>query len=188
MAEVHATRLGLTAKPTVERRPFADGHLGVGMRIGPYEVIRRIGAGGMGTVYHCKAVESCPIAIGKQVAIKVLRSADDDERKRFERESRYLQSLQHPGIVRVLDTGEDNNRLYLVMPLIDGKRLDDLVGPQLELLPESKAIEWMVQALEALHVAHLAGILHRDLKPGNMMLDRDGRIKLLDFGLASAPD
>ena len=188
MAEVKATRLGDTAKPAVDRKPFADGHLGVGMRIGPYEVIRRIGSGGMGTVYLCKAVESCPIAIGKQVAVKVLRSADSDERKRFERESRYLQTLQHPGIVRVLDTGEDNNRLYLVMPLIDGKRLDDLVGPKLELLPESKAIDWMVQGLEALHVAHLAGILHRDLKPGNLMLDREGRIKLLDFGLASAPD
>ena len=188
MAEVKATHLGDTVKPTVDRKPFADGHLGVGMRIGPYEVIRRIGSGGMGTVYLCKAIESCPIPIGKQVAVKVLRSADSDERKRFERESHYLQTLQHPGIVRVLDTGEDNNRLYLVMPLIDGKRLDDLVGPKLELLPEAKAIEWMVQALEALHVAHLAGILHRDLKPGNLMLDRDGRIKLLDFGLASAPD
>jgi tetratricopeptide (TPR) repeat protein len=188
MAERQPARVGDTAKPSVERKPFADGHLGVGMRVGPYEVIRRIGSGGMGTVYLCKAVETCPIAIGTKVAVKVLRSADTDERKRFERESRYLQSLQHPGIVRVLDTGEESNRLFLVMPLIDGKRLDDLVGPKLELLSEAKAIDWMVQALEALHVAHLAGILHRDLKPGNLMLDRDGRIKLLDFGLASAPD
>lgn len=174
--------------PRVDRKPFADGHLGVGMRIGPYEVVRRIGSGGMGTVYLCKAVETCPIPVGKQVAVKVLRSADSDERKRFERESRYLQTLQHPGIVRVLDTGEDHERLYLVMPLIEGKRLDDIVGPKQDPLPEDKAIDWMVQALEALHVAHLAGILHRDIKPGNLMHDKDGRIRLLDFGLASAPD
>lgn len=177
----------------VERQPLTNARVGEGLltsgaRIGSYEVSRRIGSGGMGTVYLCKAVESCPVPIGKQVAVKVLRSSDADERRRFERESRYLQTLQHPGIVRVLDTGEDHERLYLVMPLIDGKRLDDLVGPKLEKLAEDKAIDWMVQALEALHVAHLAGILHRDVKPGNLMLDKDGHIRLLDFGLASAPD
>lgn len=172
----------------VERRPLQEGVHAAGSHIGPYEVVRRIGSGGMGTVYLCRAVETCPVPIGRQVAVKLLRSSDSDERRRFERESRYLQTLQHPGIVRVLDTGEDGDRLYLVMPVIEGKRLDDLVGPKLEPLAESKAIEWMVQALEALHVAHLAGILHRDLKPGNLMLDKDGRIRLLDFGLASAPD
>ncbi len=171
-----------------ERRPLFDALVTPGSRIGPYEVVRRIGSGGMGTVYLCKAVESCPVSIGKTVAIKVLRSSDGDERRRFERESHYLQTLQHPGIVRVLDTGEDRERLYLVMPLIDGKRLDDLVGPKKNPLAVEKAVEWMVQGLEALHVAHLAGILHRDIKPGNLMLDKDGRIKLLDFGLASAPD
>ena len=170
------------------RRPLLDAMVAPGSRIGPYEVVKRIGSGGMGTVYLCKAVESCPVPIGKIVAVKVLRSSDSDERKRFERESRYLQTLQHPGIVRVLDTGEDHQRLYLVMPLIDGKRLDDLVGPKKEPLAVEKAVEWMVQGLEALHVAHLAGILHRDIKPGNLMQDKDGRIKLLDFGLASAPD
>ncbi len=173
--------------PMTEQRRF-EGSLGAGDRIGPYAVVRRIGSGGMGTVYLCKAAESCPVPAGKQVAVKILRSAEGDERKRFERESRYLQTLQHPGIVRVLDTGEDHGRLYLVMPLIDGKRLDDLVGPKHPPLAEEKAIDWMVQALEALHVAHLAGILHRDIKPGNLMLDKDGRIRLLDFGLASAPD
>ncbi len=177
----------------VERKPLVGGRVGEGLlssgaRIGAYEVAKRIGSGGMGTVYLCKAVESCPVPIGKTVAVKVLRSSDADERRRFERESRYLQTLQHPGIVRVLDTGEDHERLYLVMPLIEGKRLDDLVGPKLEKLAEDKAIDWMVQALEALHVAHLAGILHRDVKPGNLMLDKDGHIRLLDFGLASAPD
>lgn len=180
-------------KQAPERKPLTnqrvgDGLLASGSRIGAYEVFKRIGSGGMGTVYLCKAVESCPVPIGKTVAVKVLRSSDADERRRFERESRYLQTLQHPGIVRVLDTGEDHERLYLVMPLIEGKRLDDLVGPKLEKLAEDKAIDWMVQALEALHVAHLAGILHRDVKPGNLMLDKDGHIRLLDFGLASAPD
>ena len=171
-----------------ERRPLFDALVTPGSRIGPYEVTRRIGSGGMGTVYLCKAVESCPVSIGRIVAIKVLRNSDGDERKRFERESRYLQSLQHPGIVRVLDTGEDREQLYLVMPLIDGKRLDDLVGAKKAPLAIEKAVDWMVQGLEALHVAHLAGILHRDIKPGNLMLDKEGRIKLLDFGLASAPD
>ncbi len=171
-----------------ERRPLFEDSLAAGARIGPYEVIRRIGSGGMGTVYLGIPVETCPVPMGREVAIKLLKSGDNDERRRFERESRYLQTLRHPSIVRVLDTGEDRGRLYLVMPVIAGKRLDDLVGPRLPPLAIDKAIDWMVQALEALHVAHLAGILHRDIKPGNLMLDQDGRIKLLDFGLASAPD
>ncbi len=152
-------------------------------QVGPYRIIRQLGRGGMGTVYLAEAAVSCPVPMGRPVAIKVLRRTDPEERRRFEREAAYLQSLRHPGIVRVLDSGEHEGRPFLVMQLIDGKRLDDLVlkGP----LSERLAAEYTVQALEALHVAHLAGILHRDIKPGNIMLDEAGVVRILDFGLAS---
>ena len=152
-------------------------------RIGSYKVLKALGRGGMGTVWLAEAAESCPVPRGKQVAIKVLRNTDDEERRRFAREAHYLQSLQHPGIVRVLDSGEHNNRPFLVMQFIDGQRLDDLVLDH-PLEPRRAAV-LAVQALEALHVAHLAGILHRDIKPGNIMVDRQGSVKILDFGLAS---
>jgi len=152
-------------------------------RVGPYKIKRRLGRGGMGTVYLAEPAASCPVPMGRMVAIKILHRTDAEERRRFAREAAYLQSLRHPGIVRVLDVGEHLGLPFLVMQLIDGKRLDDLVlkAP----LDQRVAAEMAVQALEALHVAHLAGILHRDIKPGNIMVDRTGTVRLLDFGLAS---
>jgi hypothetical protein len=155
-------------------------------RIGPYRILRQLGRGGMGTVFLAEPAASCPVPMGRLVALKILHRADPEERRRFEREAAYLQSLRHPGIVRVLDAGEHEGQPYLAMQLIEGKRLDDLVlkGP----MPERQAADLVVQALEALHVAHLAGILHRDIKPGNIMLDRAGTVRILDFGLASQVD
>jgi len=152
-------------------------------RVGPYKIKRRLGRGGMGSVYLAEPAASCPVPMGRMVAIKILHRTDAEERRRFAREAAYLQSLRHPGIVRVLDVGEHLGLPFLVMQLIDGKRLDDLVlkAP----LDQRVAAEMAVQALEALHVAHLAGILHRDIKPGNIMVDRTGTVRLLDFGLAS---
>lgn len=156
-------------------------------RIGPYRILRRLGTGGSGLVFLAEAAESCPVPAGRQVAIKVLRTAgspDREEHRRFERETRYLQSLHHPGIIRILDSGEHLGHPWLVMPLVKGRKLDDLVDRGRP-LDERRAIDIAIQALEALHVAHLAGILHRDLKPGNLMLADDGRVKLLDFGFAA---
>lgn len=158
-----------------------------GDRIGPYQVRRRLGSGGMGTVYLCEAAVSCPVPAGKPVAVKVLRSGNEGEdRRRFEREARYLQSLRHPGIIRLLDTGEHDGHPYLVMPYVDGRPVDALVKDGRG-IDQRTAAGIAAQALEALHVAHLAGILHRDLKPGNLMVDDQGKVRLLDFGLAAGP-
>ena len=154
-----------------------------GARVGPYRLLRRLASGGMGTVWVGRCDTDGPVPPDQDVAIKVVKAGGPEDRIRFAREARYLQGLHHPGIVRVLDTGEDEHQAWLVMPLIEGRRLDDLgnVAPL-------RAAHLVVQALEALHVAHLAGILHRDIKPGNLMLDRRDRVVLLDFGLAAAPD
>ncbi|MBA3707994.1 MAG: protein kinase [Planctomycetes bacterium] len=166
----------------------ADAGFAPGLRtdfsqIGPYRILRPLGRGGMGAVYLAEAAVSCPVPMGKQVAIKILHKSELEERRRFEREAAYMQSLRHPGIVRVLDSGEHDGRPYLVMQYVEGKRVDDLIikGP----MDQRQAADVVVQALEALHVAHLAGILHRDIKPGNIMLDPTGAVKILDFGLAS---
>jgi serine/threonine protein kinase/TolA-binding protein len=163
----------------------ADLGPGSGGRIGPFRVLGRLGAGGMGTVFLAEPVEPGPVPRGIKVAVKVLRSTDPQERRRFAREARYLMSLHHPGIVRILDSGEEDGRCWLAMPLIAGRRFDHIVRSQGP-LPERQAADLMVQAAEAVHAAHLAGILHRDIKPGNLMLDDQGRVKALDFGLAAA--
>ena len=170
---------------------MADGSFGLGLaageRIGPYRILRRLGGGGMGTVYLAEAAESCPVPVGRQIAIKVLRHTQDPEdRRRFDREVRYLQSLRHPGIIGVLDAGEHNGVPWLAMPYVTGRPADALVRDR-QGCPIATAIDVGVQTLEALHVAHLAGILHRDIKPGNIMLDEDGRVRVVDFGLAANP-
>ncbi|GDY13082.1 hypothetical protein LBMAG53_19600 [Planctomycetota bacterium] len=162
------------------------------LTIGPYRIVRVLGRGGMGTVYRGEVVGPCNVPLGREVAIKVLRRVDAEERRRFKREVAYLQVLRHPGIVRVLDHGEHHGRPYLVMPLVEGRMLDDLVDESRKNgrigIDQRKAAEVILQALEALHVAHLAGILHRDLKPGNIIIANDGAVKLLDFGLAMSLD
>jgi len=153
------------------------------LQIGPCRILGIVARGGMGTVYRAQVVVTCGIAIGSQVAVKLLRHiADSHERIRFAREVGYLQALRHPGIVRVLDAGDHHGQPYLVMQLVDGRPLSELAlrGP----MPEDQVIDIAIHALEALHTAHLAGILHRDVKPGNIMLANDGSVKLLDFGLA----
>jgi len=152
-------------------------------QIGPYKILRLIGRGGMGSVYRAQVVVSCQVPIGAEVALKLLRETDDKERKRFAREAAYLQALRHPGIVRVLDNGEYEGQPYLVMQLVDGRHTDDLVmsGKPCD---QNHIADIGIQALDALHVAHLHGILHRDIKPGNIMISEGGQVKLVDFGLA----
>lgn len=152
-------------------------------QIGPYKILRLIGRGGMGSVYRAQVVVSCQVPIGAEVALKLLRETDDKERKRFAREAAYLQALRHPGIVRVLDNGEYEGQPYLVMQLVDGRHADDLLmsGKPCD---QNHIADIAIQALDALHVAHLHGILHRDIKPGNIMISEGGQVKLVDFGLA----
>jgi tetratricopeptide (TPR) repeat protein len=158
------------------------------IRVGPYRILRVLGRGGMGTVYQAEVLEDAALAAGTLVAIKVLRRVDGDDRRRFLREVGYLQALRHPGIVPVLDSGAVRGRPYLVMPFLAGSTLDLRLAERRHRGDRAwdphAAADLCAQALEALHTAHLAGILHRDLKPGNLLVGDDGRIRILDFGLA----
>src|SRR5215472_8576139 len=144
--------------------------LSAGARLGPYEILAPIGAGGMGEVY--KARDS---RLNREVAIKVSAERFTD---RFEREARSIAALNHPSICTLHDVGPN----YLVMELVEGPTLADRIrrGP----LPRAEALGIARQIAEALEAAHEKGIVHRDLKPANIKLRRDGAIKVLDFGLA----
>ncbi len=150
-----------------------------GTRLGPYEILAPLGAGGMGEVYRAKDTR-----LGRTVAIKIIRSdlaADADLRQRFEREARAVSSLNHPHICTLHDIGHDEGLDFLVMEHLDGETLSQRLagGP----LPTDEALRHAIQIAEALDAAHAQGVIHRDLKPGNIMLTRSG-VKLLDFGLA----
>jgi len=154
--------------------------LSVGTRVGPYEIVAPIGAGGMGEVWKARDTR-----LDRSVAIKILPAefAKDSQLKlRFEREARTISQLEHPHICRLYDVGDD----YLVMELLDGESLADRIGRGP--LPLSDVLKYGAQIAAALDRAHRAGIVHRDLKPGNVMISK-GDAKLLDFGLArdSAP-
>jgi DNA-binding beta-propeller fold protein YncE/predicted Ser/Thr protein kinase len=154
--------------------------LAAGTRLGPYEILAPIGAGGMGEVYRAKDAR-----LGRDVAIKVLPasfSQDADRLKRFEQEARAAGVLNHPGITAVYDIGTANGAPYIVTELLEGETLRNrlLTGA----LPVRKAIDYAVQIARGLAAAHEKGIVHRDLKPENLFLTRDGRVKILDFGLA----
>jgi Tol biopolymer transport system component len=154
--------------------------LSAGTKLGPYEILAPIGAGGMGEVYRAKDPR-----LGRDVAIKVLPasfSQDADRLKRFEQEARAAGVLNHPGITAVYDIGTANGAPYIVTELLEGETLRNrlLAGP----LPVRKAIDYSVQIAKGLAAAHEKGIVHRDLKPENLFLTKDGRVKILDFGLA----
>ncbi len=154
--------------------------LSTGSKLGPYEILAPIGAGGMGEVYRAKDPR-----LGREVAIKVLPasfSQDPDRLKRFEQEARAAGVLNHPGITAVYDFGTQDNAPYIVTELLEGETLRArlLAGS----VPVRKAIEYAVQIARGLAAAHEKGIVHRDLKPENLFLTKDGRVKILDFGLA----
>ena len=154
--------------------------LTVGSRLGPYEVLAPLGAGGMGEVYRARDAR-----LGREVAVKVLPgqvAADAERRSRFEQEARAASALNHPGIVTVYDVGADGGTLYVAMELVEGRTLREQLadGP----LSTKKLLDLAVQVADALAKAHAAGIVHRDLKPENLIASRDGFVKVLDFGLA----
>ena len=153
--------------------------LASGSRIGPYEVIAQIGAGGMGEVYRARDTK-----LNRPVAIKVLSDelADLAARRRFQREAQAASSLNHPHILTVLDAGEWEGRQYLVTELVDGGTLKDwLQGPGRDW---RQVVELLTGVADGLALAHEAGILHRDIKPANILLTSSGYAKLADFGLA----
>ncbi len=154
--------------------------LSPGARLGPYEIQSSIGAGGMGEVY--RAHDS---RLDRAVAIKVLPasfSANADRLQRFAQEARAAAALNHPNILSIFDIGDDNGAPYVVSELLEGETLRDRLrnGP----LPIRKGIEYAIQVAHGLSAAHEKGIVHRDLKPENLFLTNDGRVKILDFGLA----
>jgi len=153
--------------------------LSAGTRLGPYEIVSPLGAGGMGEVYRAKDTR-----LDRTVAIKVLNSSlatTPDLKARFEREARTISQLNHPNICTLHDVGHDGGADFLVMEFIEGESLAERLkkGP----LPLDQLLKIGIETADALDKAHRSGIVHRDLKPGNIMLTKTGA-KLLDFGLA----
>src|SRR6202142_3682394 len=154
--------------------------LAPGTKLGPYEIVSPLGAGGMGEVYRARDAR-----LGRDVAVKVLPAAfsrDPQRRRRFEQEPRATAALNHPNILAVFDIGTHDESLYVVTELLEGETLRQRVqsGP----LPARKATDYALQMARGLAAAHDQGITHRDLKPENIFVTKDGRIKILDFGLA----
>src|SRR5512143_1557125 len=155
--------------------------LDAGTKRGPYEVVAPLGAGGMGEVYRARDTR-----LGRDVAIKVLPqhlSAHPEVRSRFEREAKTVSSLNHPNICTLFDVGREGATDYLVMELVEGETLASRLAKGA--LPVAEVLKLGAQVADALDRAHRAGVIHRDLKPGNVMLTRNGA-KLMDFGLARA--
>lgn len=158
--------------------------LTVGKTLGPYEIVSLIGAGGMGEVYRARDAR-----LGREVAVKVLPpqfSADSDRLRRFEQEARAAGMLNHPNILSIYDIGTENDTVYVVSELLSGETLRERLGGSA--LPVRKAVEYALQIAHGLGAAHEKGIVHRDLKPENVFITNDGRVKILDFGLAKLAD
>ncbi len=149
-------------------------------RLGPYEVLSSVGAGAMGEVYRARDPR-----LGREVAVKVLPesfSSEPQRLRRFEQEARAAASLNHPNLLAVYDIGEHEGAPYIVSELLEGETLREKLaaGP----IPLRKAVDYALQLARGLGAAHEKGIVHRDLKPENIFVTRDGRVKILDFGLA----
>jgi predicted ATPase/serine/threonine protein kinase len=159
--------------------------LSAGTRLGPYEILSPLGSGGMGDVYRARDTR-----LGREVAIKVLsqtRVRDREALQRFEQEARSASALNHPNIITIYEIGShpvaQENIWYIAMELVEGQSLRQILsnGP----VPAQRLLDIAVQAAGALAAAHAKGIVHRDLKPENILVNREDRVKVLDFGLAT---
>lgn len=154
--------------------------LNPGTKLGSYEIISLVGVGGMGEVYRAKDTR-----LGREVALKILPAGfarDADRLRRFEQEARAVAALNHPNILAIHDIGQQDDTPFLVSELLEGENLRAILDRGA--LPQRKAIDYGVQTAQGLAAAHEKGIVHRDLKPENLFITKDGRVKILDFGLA----
>ena len=151
-----------------------------GTQVGRYEIQRRLGRGGMGTVY----VAHDPV-LGRMVAIKVFAGDLDmpDARERFSREARAAAALNHPNIVTVYDFGEFASQPYIVMEYVTGETMANIIRRKVAVSMADK-LRWMEELCAGANYAHQMSVVHRDIKPANLMIDRSGRLKILDFGIA----
>jgi serine/threonine protein kinase len=154
----------------------------IGKTLAHYEITSQIGKGGMGEVYQAKDTK-----LGRSVAIKVLPeefAQDADRVARFQREAKLLASLNHPNIAAIYGLEEADGTNFLVMELVEGQTLDERIKSGA--IPVEEALKLALQIAEALEAAHEKGVIHRDLKPANIKVTPDGKVKVLDFGLAKA--
>ena len=167
--------LGTVADAAFKRPAFAPG-----AQLGAYRIGERLGAGGMGEVY--RAVD---VRLTREVALKVMAPEMDakaDWRQRFAREAQAASRLNHPNIVTIYDIGEENGVHFIAMEYIPGKTLAQLIPPGG--MPVDRAVRYAAQIAGALAKAHAAGVIHRDVKPANIMVTGEGQVKVLDFGVA----
>jgi serine/threonine-protein kinase len=172
---IHSTP---AAAPPASPAENVDGEL---KRIGRYDLIEKIGRGGMGVVYRGRDT-----VIGRPVAVKMLISdidVSDEARQRFFREARSAGQLAHRNIITIYDFGEEGGRAYIVMELLTGESLTNLLTRGVK-LPLEQQVEIMMRVSEGLAFAHARGIVHRDVKPANLFVTTDGQVKILDFGVA----
>ena len=148
-----------------------------------YEILEEIGNGGMAHVYKAKCM-----LLNRFVAVKILRSefvSDEEFLARFNAEAQAAAALSHPNIVSIYDVGREGNIEYIVMEYVEGKTLKEYIREN-KLLPWRQAVDFAIQIASALNCAHKKGIIHRDIKPQNIMLAADGVLKVTDFGIARA--
>jgi eukaryotic-like serine/threonine-protein kinase len=154
--------------------------LTLGTKLGPYEILSAVGAGGMGEVYRARDTR-----LDRTVAVKILPAAvssDADRMARFQHEARILSTLNHPNVLAIFDVGEQNGVRYLVSEFLEGQSLRELLAASS--LPRRAVAEYALEIAKGLAAAHEKGVVHRDLKPDNIFVTRDDRVKILDFGLA----
>jgi len=148
-----------------------------------YQLLQTLGSGGMAVVYRAK-----DLTLERYVAVKILRpdfSKDEAFRKRFHQEAKAAANLSHPNIVTVHDFGLDGERLFIIMEYVPGTNLKTMIREQ-QVIPVEKALDLIIQACQGIGYAHRAGLVHCDIKPHNMLVSPDGRLKVTDFGIARA--